>query len=143
VSSDELHPADFLYQLASAIKAVRERGGRWNKTADTIQWAHNEIVRLESKLDGVQAALKRDQAERDKWRADWATLYHEHSGALSRLADLELQATSRDEQNADLQSRLNSAAKIIRDALELSCEGEINYQAAHDWLSGVEKLETK
>lgn len=45
LGSDERHPADFLAQLASAIKAVRDRGGKWNKTADTIQWAHERIER--------------------------------------------------------------------------------------------------
>jgi hypothetical protein len=127
---------------AAFINAIHEEGTK-AEAVEYLQRTYDELCEAKSKLDGVQAALKRDQAERDKWRADWATLYHEHSGALSRLADLELQATSRDEQNADLQSRLNSAAKIIRDALELSCEGEINYQAAHDWLSGVERQESK
>ena len=57
MSSDERHPADFLAQLAYAIKAVRDRGGKWNKTADTIQWAHERIERLESKLDAAQSRL--------------------------------------------------------------------------------------
>jgi hypothetical protein len=57
VSSDQLHPADFLAELASAIKAVRERGGKWNKTADTIQWANDRIVRLEAKLDFTEKAF--------------------------------------------------------------------------------------
>jgi hypothetical protein len=47
MSSDNLHPADFLAELASAIKAVRARGGKWNKTADTIEYAYDRIVRLE------------------------------------------------------------------------------------------------
>lgn len=59
MSSDERHPADFLYQLASAIKAVRDRGGKWNKTADTIQWAHERIERLETELSTASSKLNR------------------------------------------------------------------------------------
>lgn len=59
MSSDERHPADFLYQLASAIKAVRDRGGKWNRTADTIQWASDRIVRLEAERDVLIAAARK------------------------------------------------------------------------------------
>jgi hypothetical protein len=72
MSSDSLHPADFLYQLADAIKKVRERGGRWNKTADTIQWAHERIERLETesraalaKLNDCRLALQTIATQRD------------------------------------------------------------------------------
>ncbi len=54
MSSDDLHPADFLASLAYAIKAVRDRGGKWNKTADTIQWASDRITQLETKLHTLE-----------------------------------------------------------------------------------------
>jgi predicted S18 family serine protease len=79
VSSDQLHPADFLAELASAIKAVRERGGKWNKTADTIQWANDRIVRLEAKLDEAkQMAVY--------WKGNSESLVGQLNAVESRLA---------------------------------------------------------
>jgi hypothetical protein len=53
---------------------------------DEVMMAMSEDrLQLRRRVKELEAALKRDQAERDKWRADWATLYHEHSGTLARL----------------------------------------------------------
>lgn len=47
------------------------------------------VERWRSDLEGAQAALKQDQAERDKWRADWAVLYTEVGSLKSVISDLE------------------------------------------------------
>jgi hypothetical protein len=106
VSSDQLHPADFLAELASAIKAVRERGGKWNKTADTIQWANDRIVRLEAKLDEAkQMAVY--------WKGNSESLVGQLNAVESRLdsARSELQAAV--DRNYDYVQAVEAALKAL------------------------------
>jgi hypothetical protein len=56
--------ARFMFvEMADAIAEVRKRGGKWKPAADGIEWAANEIRRLEALVLTQKQQIERLQAK--------------------------------------------------------------------------------
>jgi chromosome segregation ATPase len=98
---------------------------RLKKLADELpNYPQLELHQIASEVLALQGKLSSDREvyEMSIKAAEAAqhTLWGRITELESRLADLELQATSRDEQNADLQSRLDSEQSKVGELTAMS-----------------------